>query len=56
MTYEPEASDIIFPVIQPFGENIPKLLEDYKYQAIYDTTKYYLSPEGKFIIKDRYKY
>jgi cell surface protein SprA len=56
INFEPRTSEIIFPVIQPFGNNIPSLLSGYKYQAIYDTIKTYLSmPGNSFIIKGKYK-
>jgi hypothetical protein len=56
INYEPRTSEIIFPVIQPFGNNIPSMLDEYKYQAIYDTLKAFLSlPDNSFIIKGRYK-
>jgi len=38
-TIFPETGEIIFPWLEPFGSSIPAGLEDYKYQAIYDTTK-----------------
>lgn len=54
--YEPRTSEIIFPVIEPFGNNIPTLLNEYKYDSIYDTVKSYLTlPENYFIIKGKYK-
>lgn len=56
INFEPRTSEIIFPVIQPFGNNIPKSLSEYEYQAIYDTLKTYLSmPSNSFIIKGKYK-
>lgn len=56
INFEFRTSEIIFPVIQPFGNNIPSLLNGYKYQAIYDTLKTYLSlPGNSFIIKGKYK-
>lgn len=56
INFEPRTSEIIFPVIQPFGNNIPLILNDYKYQAIYDTIKSYLSlPGNSFVIKGKYK-
>ncbi|MCW8996915.1 MAG: hypothetical protein OQK77_13960, partial [Psychromonas sp.] len=55
-TYEHRISEIIFPVLEPFGENIPQELTDYKYNWIYDTTKTFLSlPENYFIIKGKYQ-
>jgi len=54
--FDPRTSEIIFPVIQPFGKNIPPMLNEYKYQAIYDTIKTYLSlPGNSFIIRGKYK-
>ncbi len=56
MNYITQTSEIIFPVIQPFGQNIPYQLKDYKYQAIYDTLQNYLSlPGNSFVIKGKYK-
>jgi hypothetical protein len=56
INYEPRTSEIIFPVIEPFGDNIPPLLNEYKYDSIYDTVKTYLTlPENYFIIKGKYK-
>ncbi len=55
INYEPNTGEIIFPFIQPFGDNIPAVLKNYKYQAIYDTVKSYLSlPGNSFIIKGKY--
>jgi hypothetical protein len=55
VTYERRSSEIIFPVLEPFGENIPTELIDYKYNLIYDTTKTFLSlPANYFIIKGKY--
>jgi cell surface protein SprA len=54
--FEPRTSEIIFPVIEPYGNNIPSTLNEYKYQEIYDTTKVHLSlPANSFIIKGKYK-
>ncbi len=54
--YDPRTSEIIFHVIEPFGNNISPMLNDYKYQAIYDTLKAYLSlPANYFVIKGKYK-
>lgn len=56
ITFRPQTSEIIFPVIEPFGNNIPAILSEYKYQAIYDTFKTLLTlPDNKFIIKGKYK-
>jgi len=55
-TYEPRTSEILFPVIQPFGNNIPSILNEHNYQAIYDTLKAFLSlPSNNFTIKGKYK-
>ena len=55
LNFNPTTSEIIFPVIEPFGGNIPPELIDYKYQAIYDTVKTYVPlPENYFIIKGKY--
>ncbi len=56
INYEPKTAEIIFPVIQPFGYNIPALLESYQHQAIYDTMKVLLSvPGNTFVIKGKYR-
>jgi cell surface protein SprA len=57
LTYNPETSEIIFPVIQPFGKNLPAVLDDsLMFQPIYDTTKSAASHynHNKFIIKGKY--
>ena len=55
ITYERESSEIIFPVLEPFGLNIPQTLEEYKYDLIYDTAKTYLTlPANYFVIKGKY--
>ena len=55
LNFNPITAEIIFPKIQPFGNNIPSALNDYKYQAIYDTVKSYLSlPGNSFVIKGKY--
>lgn len=41
-TILPETGDIIFPVLEPFGRNIPKNIPDFdslKYLDVYDTTQ-----------------
>lgn len=41
-TIIPETGDIIFPVLEPFGRNIPKNIPDFdslKYLDVYDTTQ-----------------
>lgn len=56
ITFNPETGEIIFPIIEPFGNNIPSQLKDYKYQAIYDSVKtHLLSPGNSFVIKGKYK-
>jgi len=56
VTYERKSSEIIFPVLEPFGNNIPTELIDYKYNLIYDTTKTFLSlPANYFVIKGKYQ-
>jgi len=37
-TILPETGEIIFPVLQPFGRNIPPGLDSLKYLSVYDTT------------------
>ena len=55
ITYERKSSEIIFPVLEPFGSNIPSELMDYKYDLIYDTTKTFLTlPANYFVIKGKY--
>jgi len=54
--YDPRTSEIIFPVIEPFGENIPSELIDYKYNLIYDTSKTFLSLHANyFVVKGKYR-
>jgi hypothetical protein len=56
VTYERKSSEIIFPVLEPFGNNISTELIDYKYNLIYDTTKTFLSlPANYFVIKGKYQ-
>ena len=38
-TIFPETGEIIFPMLEPFGKNIPPALKDFTFQLIYDTTK-----------------
>ena len=40
-TIFPETGEIVFPVLEPFGKNIPPALSDYTFQKVYDTTKTY---------------
>jgi len=56
INYNPSTSEIIFPVLQPFGNNLPFQLNDsLKYQAIYDTVKTVLNPKKNFAIKGKYR-
>jgi len=56
ITYERESSEIIFPKLGPFGNNIPQELIDYKYNLIYDTAKTFLTlPANYFVIKGKYR-
>ncbi|MFA6599259.1 MAG: hypothetical protein WCS69_16170 [Ignavibacteriaceae bacterium] len=56
ITFNPEMAQIIFPVLEPFGNNIPSQLKNYKYQALYDSVKTYLSSPGtSFVIRGKYK-
>ena len=41
LTIYPETGEIIFPKLQPFGEDIPPDLSDLKFQLVYDTSKTY---------------
>lgn len=55
INYDPKSSQIFFPVLQPFGKNIPPSLFEYRYQSIYDTLKNYLTlPENHFVIRGKY--
>lgn len=38
-TIFPETGEIVFPLLEPFGSNIPPQLEEFKYTNLYDTTK-----------------
>jgi cell surface protein SprA len=56
ITVNSQTSEIIFPNLEPFGNNIPGILSEYKYQAMYDTLKSLLTvPDNRFIIKGKYK-
>ena len=56
ITFNPETGEIIFPVLEPFGHNIPSELIDLKYQAIYDSVKALLTlPGNSFVIRGKYK-
>jgi hypothetical protein len=55
-TYERRTSELIFPMLQPFGDNIPTELNDFKYDLLYDTLKVFLSlPENYFVIEGKYR-
>ena len=55
VTYERVSSEIIFSVLEPFGENIPGELTEFKFDLIYDTTKsFLLLPANYFTIKGKY--
>ncbi len=41
LTIFPETGEVIFPTLEPFGQDIPQGLEQFAYQSIYDTTKTY---------------
>lgn len=52
-TIFPATGEIIFPVLQPFGKNLPEQLpEEYVYQEIYDITKTFARQEK---VKDKWK-
>lgn len=56
INYDPKTSQLFFPVLQPFGFNIPITLNEFKYQAIYDTLKNYLTlPGNHFVIRGKFK-
>jgi hypothetical protein len=56
INFQPATNELIFPTLQPFGKNIPAILDEYKYQDIYDTTKTIAAnPEYNFIIRGTYK-
>ncbi len=38
-TIFPETGEIVFPWLQPFGSSIPAELTDFKYTAVYDTSR-----------------
>ena len=53
-----ETGEIIFPVLEPFGNNFPSGLPDsLKYNSVYDTTKTFAQQDvtkNKFIMKGEY--
>ncbi len=57
-TIIPSTGEIIFPVLEPFGQQLPKDLPDsIAYQSIYDTTKTFAQQDrtkDKFLIKGSY--
>ncbi len=40
-TILPETGEIIFPTLQPFGRDIPPVIDTLKFLSVYDTTKTY---------------
>jgi cell surface protein SprA len=47
------SGEIIFPVLQPFGKNIPQSLSAYAFQSVYDTSAVFAAQDNahdKFII------
>lgn len=61
LTIYPETGEIIFPVLEPFGKNIPadKLLnaDSLKFQAVYDTSKIFAQNQGtknKWLLTGKY--
>lgn len=60
LTIIPQTGEIIFPVLEPFGRNIPdKLLnrDSLKYQLVYDTTKTFAQQQkvkDKWILTGKY--
>ncbi len=58
LTIIPETGEIIFPVLQPFGRDFPRLLPDsLKYQAVYDTTVTFAQQDrskDRFILTGNY--
>lgn len=54
-TFIPQTSEIIFPVVEPFGRNIPPSIKDYKHQEIYDTLKSLLAlPQNSFVVRGKF--
>jgi len=57
-TIFPETGEIIFPVLEPFGRDLPKELpRDLAYNAVYDTTKTFAEQDkskDKFTISGEY--
>jgi cell surface protein SprA len=60
LTIYPETGEIIFPVLEPFGRDIPTTLDNadsLKFQAIYDTTKTFAQQQAtknKWILAGKY--
>ncbi len=57
-TILPVTGEIVFPVLEPFGRNFPKSLDQsLRYQAVYDTTKVFAQQDkskDRFIITGQY--
>ncbi|MCU7493178.1 MAG: cell surface protein SprA [Ignavibacteria bacterium] len=57
-TIIPSTGEVIFPVLQPFGRDLPKSLDTtYSYKAIYDTTVTFAKLQGtrdRFLLKGKY--
>ena len=55
INYEPNTGEIIFPFIQPFGDNIPAVLKNYKYkQFMIQLNHISILAGNSFIIKGKY--
>jgi len=60
LTIIPQTGEIIFPVLEPFGRNIPTELQNsdsLKYQLVYDTTKTFAQQQkvkDKWILTGKY--
>ncbi len=57
-TILPQTGEIVFPVLEPFGKDLPKQLDpNLAYQAVYDTTKTFAKQDrakDKFLLKGEY--
>lgn len=60
LTIIPQTGEIIFPVLEPFGRNIPQQLlnaDSLRYQDVYDTTKTYAQQQttkNKWLLTGKY--
>lgn len=60
LTIIPQTGEIIFPVLEPFGKNIPQQLlnaDSLKYQDVYDTTKTFAQQQqtkNKWLLTGKY--